>query len=164
MPYGAFQQMMDAMYPPGRPAYMKSGYLDELGDEAIAALCSDGTPTGAPSNIIECIRLGGAMADIGPTDTAFPVRDAAYCFNIVAAWDDRADTDRHMGWARRTFDALAPVARDGAYVNFISEADATATKRAYSGETFGRLQAIKAKYDPDNVFHVNQNIPPANGS
>jgi FAD/FMN-containing dehydrogenase len=159
-PYVGLQQMMDPLFPRGRPAYMKSGYLDELGDGAIDALCEQGTPTGAPSNLIECIRLGGAMAQVDASESAFSARDAAYCFNIVAAWDDTAETDHHVDWARRTFDALEPYARDAAYVNFIAETGEAAVKRAYAPEQYRQLQDVKAKYDPDNVFHLNQNIVP----
>ncbi len=103
MPYVAFQQFLDPLLPPGRPAYMKSGYLDEITDDAIAALTKYGTPTGAPANAVECIRLGGAVAALGNTDTPFSARDAPYCFNIAAAWDDHADDARHIGWARRLY-------------------------------------------------------------
>ena len=161
MPYVAFQQFLDPLLPPGRPAYMKSGYLDEITDDAIAALTKYGTPTGAPANAVECIRLGGAVAALGNTDTPFSARDAPYCFNIAAAWDDHADDARHIGWARRLHDALAPVARDSAYVNFVTETGRSEVARSYSPENLHRLQEIKAKYDPDNVFHLNQNIAPA---
>jgi hypothetical protein len=87
------------------------GYLDELSDDAIDALASLRTATGSPPNMIECPRRGGAMRKWGADDAAFPVRDAAYCFNVVGAWDDPADTAQHVGWAHRVYDALEPVAR-----------------------------------------------------
>jgi FAD/FMN-containing dehydrogenase len=160
MPYVGFQAMMDALYPPGRPAYMKSAYLDALDEGAIAALCGHGTPTGGPTDLLECIRLGGAMAKAGRDDAAFPVRDAAYCVNIVAAWDDPGEGPTHLSWVRGAYDAVAPVARADAYVNFISETGAQALRRAYDPDTLARLQAVKARWDPDNVFHLNQNVAP----
>jgi FAD/FMN-containing dehydrogenase len=164
MPYVAFQQFLDPLLPPGRPAYMKSAFLDDLGDGAIDALANYGTPTGAPANAVECVRLGGAMAEVGPDDSAFSARDAGYCFNIAAAWDDPAENARHIGWARRTYDAIEPFARTDSYVNFMTEHDTKTTQRAYSAETLRRLQDVKAKYDPDNVFHLNQNIVPGTSS
>ena len=164
MPYVGFQQFLDPLLPPGRPAYMKSAFLDELSDGAIDALATLGTPTGAPANAVECIRLGGAMADVGPDDSAFSARDAAYCVNIAAAWDDPTETPRHTSWARQTYDALEPFARNDSYVNFMTEHDAATTSRAYHLETLERLQEIKAKYDPQNVFHLNQNVTPGTSS
>jgi FAD/FMN-containing dehydrogenase len=103
------------------------------------------------------------MADVGADESAFPVRDAEYCFNIVAAWDDPRENDQHIGWAHRTYDALEPSARGGGYVNFINETGSEAVRRAYDRTTFERLQGVKAKYDPDNIFCINQNIPPSTG-
>ena len=101
------------------------------------------------------------MADVAGDGSAFSARDAAYCVNIAAAWDDPEETPRHTSWARQTHQALEPFARNDAYVNFMTEHDAATTSRAYRLETLERLRGLKARYDPQNVFHLNANIKPS---
>jgi FAD/FMN-containing dehydrogenase len=93
-------------------------------------------------------------------ETAFAHRDAAHDINIVGSWmPDDAEPDRHIAWVRETFDAVAPFSK-GVYVNFTSDDASTRVRSAYSDEQWKRLVALKAKYDPTNVFRLNANIPP----
>ena len=100
------------------------------------------------------------MADPAADATAFPFRNARWLINIPATWRDAADDEREIGWARATYAAIRPHLSEGGYVNFMGDDEDDDTAAAY-GRTIERLQRIKAVYDPDNVFRLNQNIEPA---
>ena len=100
------------------------------------------------------------MSRVDPTATAYAGRDAHYVMNVHARWQDAAEDDRCRDWARDVFRALAPFATGGGYVNFLTEDEGDRVASAY-GVNYERLQAAKRRYDPDNLFRVNLNIPPA---
>jgi hypothetical protein len=113
-----------------------------------------------PHSQIEVLRLGGAVAEVPVDATAFSGRDAPFLANIVATWTDPAQEALHTGWARRTYAALDPVGSDAGYVNFLGDEPERA-RSVYAGATYARLQQVKARLDPEDVFHGNVAIRPA---
>jgi FAD/FMN-containing dehydrogenase len=109
---------------------------------------------------VEFLALGGAIARVAPEATAFPHRTARWLLNVPASWTDPADDAREIAWVRDAYRSIEPHATGGAYVNFM-EADETAPASIAYGATLDRLAQVKAIYDPDNHFRLNQNITPA---
>jgi FAD/FMN-containing dehydrogenase len=161
MPYTAMQTIQDDLAPPGRHSYWKSGYLAELTDDAIAAAAGVAADVPSPFSLAEIVLWGGAAGRVDADSTAFGERGARFLFNTVSMWEDPADTDANIKWARSFFDAMQPFASGGVYVNFLSEEGADRVRAAYGPEKFARLSKLKAEYDPTNLFGINQNIPPA---
>jgi FAD/FMN-containing dehydrogenase len=161
MPYTAMQTLLDPLQPPGRRSYWKAGYITELTDEAITAATAIAAQTKSQFNTAEFVLWGGAVARRGADDTAFGERGGRFLYNAVSTWEDPADDDKNIPWARAFHDAMQPVATGGVYVNFLSDEGAERVHAAYGVQKFARLSNIKADYDPDNLFALNQNIPPA---
>lgn len=157
LPYTDQQTLLDAAYPPGQYHYWKSCFLDDLTDEVIDLLAERFPAAQAPP-LLEIIveHMGGAIAG---GDGAFGHRDARYDVLIDANWMDPTDGERCIAWARDTAAALEPYARGGGYVNYEPDAGEEVVRNAY-GARFARLRSLKARYDPENVFHLNQNIAP----
>ena len=141
--------------------YWKGHYLRELSDEAIKSLLTSRTEpsTGGLPNI-GLQAYGGAIADVPDQDTAFAFRDTAFEYVASSRWSDRGEDDRRIALARRTAAALDPFAR-GQYVNTLSDEGAEGVRRAYPPDKLARLTALKNKFDPENVFHLNHNIRPS---
>jgi FAD/FMN-containing dehydrogenase len=150
------QKLLDAAYPPGQYHYWKSCFLDDLTDEVIDVLAERFAATQAPP-LLEIVveHMGGAIA---AGDCAFGHRDARYDVLIDANWIDPADGERCIAWARETAAALEPHTRGG-YVNYEPKADEEEVRAAY-GDRYARLRSLKSRYDPQNVFRLNQNIAP----
>jgi hypothetical protein len=161
LPYTVMQTIQDDLAPPGRRSYWKSGYLKGLTDEVIDAATSTAAKVPSPFSLAEIVRWGGAVARVGNDETAFGNRQAPFLFNIVSMWENASDDDANIGWTREYFAALEPQADDGVYVNFLSEEGDDRVREAYGAEKYARLASLKAKYDPDNFFRLNQNISPA---
>lgn len=164
MPYRKVQTLFDEGAPPGLRNYWKSSFLEHLPDEAIEALVAARASMPSPNSklFIEC--FGGAMARIGPDETAFAHRDVPHNLLILGAWDKAEDDEANIAWARETWRALQPYASRGVYVNYLGqEADegAERVRSSYGQAKFDRLVALKSKYDRNNVFRMNQNIRPA---
>ncbi len=104
--------------------------------------------------------ITGAVQDADADATAFGNRDASFATVIAGIWTDPADDAAHIQWVRDYYDATAPFSREGGYINFQSEEDGANAQQNY-GATYARLAEIKREYDPDNLFRMNQNIPPA---
>jgi FAD/FMN-containing dehydrogenase len=141
--------------------YWKGHYLGELSNDAIDALLESRTDQangGLPG--IGLQAYGGAIAEVPDQDTAFSFRDTAFEYVASSRWTDPAEDASRMAAARRTAAALDPFAR-GQYVNTLSDEGADGVRRAYPLEKLARLTALKDKYDPDNVFHLNHNIRPS---
>jgi len=136
--------------------YWKGHYLRALPDAAIGALLTGGD--GGPSVSLQA--HGGAIADVPDDATAFGHRDTAFEYVAATSWINPAEDQARMAAARRHAAAIAPFA-SGAYVNALSDEGAEGLRRAYPGRKLARLVAVKDAYDPDNVFHLNQNIPPS---
>ena len=164
MPYRQVQTLFDEGAPPGLRNYWKSSFIERLPDEAIQALvaCRASMPSPNSKLFIEC--LGGAMARIGRDETAFDHRDVPYNFLILGAWEKSEDDDANIAWARETWQALQPYASAGVYVNYLGqEADegAERVRASYGQAKYDHLVVLKTKYDPNNLFRMNQNIKPA---
>ena len=160
MAYGALQAANDAGFPPGRRHYWKSSWLIDLGEDAVDVLLRFAAEKPSTATGIGLQRMHGAAARVDPAATAFPHRRAQHELLILAQWDDPAESDRHVGWARAFFEAIRPFAARGVYVNDLGGEGADRVREAY-GANYGRLAAVKAKYDPTNFFRLNQNIQPA---
>jgi FAD/FMN-containing dehydrogenase len=144
----------------GRYNYLKSDFLSELTDEAIDAMCGHFERVSHPWSITFLEHMGGAIRRLSNSDTAFNQRDADYNFVAWACWEDPAENDKHIAWARGLSQAMEPFKTGGVYLNYLGEEGADRVKAAY-GDTYNRLAALKKKYDPTNFFRLNQNIKPA---
>ena len=161
VPYLAIQSITDELLAPGTlHAYLKAGFTTELTDDLIAQLIDRGSRVGSRLSVIEILALGGAIRDVASDATAFPHREARWLINIAGQWHEPGATEDEIAWVRDTFAALEPHLSGGAYSNFMVDDDPRAATVAY-GSTLERLQQIKAIYDPDNVFRLNQNVEPA---
>ena len=143
----------------GRYNYLKSDFLRELSDEAIDAMCDHFEQVSHPWSITFLEHMGGAIRRLSNSDTAFNQRDADYNFVAWACWEDPAENEKHIAWARQLSQAMDPFKTGGVYVNYMGDEGAERVKAAY-GETYDRLVALKKKYDPTNFFRLNQNIKP----
>jgi hypothetical protein len=153
------QTMADADFPHGRRYYTKSGYFVTLGDDSIETMIAslDGVPAG--NTQIELAYLGGAAARVSASETAFGDRSAPFIMNLLADWQDENFDAANIAWVRALFAKLRPAMKPGVYVNFMSADETDRVAEAYSG-LWDRLVAVKAHYDPNNLFRLNQNIQP----
>jgi FAD binding domain/Berberine and berberine like len=162
LPYTFMQQLQDDLAPAGRHSYWKSGYLTELTDDAIAAAAAVAAKVPSPFSLAELVLWGdSAVGRVGADDTAFGQRDGRFLFNAISMWEDPAATEANVAWPREFFEAMQPFATDGVYVNFLSDEGDARVVEAYGAEKYARLARIKAEYDPENLFKLNQNIVPA---
>jgi FAD/FMN-containing dehydrogenase len=160
MPFPMLQGMFDGLYPPGLQWYWKADFIKELGDEAIALHVEHGSQLPTMHSTAHFYPVNGAAHRPANQDTPWAYRDAVWSEVIVGVDPDPANRDRITGWARDYWQALHPFGAGGAYVNFMMEEGEDRIRATY-GHNYDRLAAIKAKYDPQNFFHVNQNIRPA---
>ncbi|MFO1150744.1 MAG: FAD-binding oxidoreductase [Alsobacter sp.] len=158
--FAGWQQAFDPLLTPGARNYWKSHDFNELADGALSQLTDFAGRLPTDECEIFIANLGGAMGRVDADATAFGGRGARFVLNVHTRWQDAADDDRCIAWARDFFDATKPFASGTAYVNFLSEEDGPRLAHTY-GRNFTRLAELKAKYDPDNRFRVNQNIVPA---
>ena len=160
--YLALQRMEDTLEGHALRRYWKGNYFRSLPDEAIDAFLLRGTPDGHGERLpaASLQAYGGAIAEVPDADSAFSQRDAMFEFVAAARWSDAAEDEERMSAARRYAASLEPFAT-GMYVNAMSDEGAAGVARAYSPAKLDRLRALKTAYDPDNVFHLNQNIEPA---
>lgn len=159
-PYPAIQSAFDGLVPRGLQHYWKAAFCDDLSDELLAAHVEHGPKVPVVNSTVHLYPLGGAVGRVGKTDTAFWHRDARYNPVIAGMWPDPIDNEANTAWVRDYYAALAPHSREGGYINFYAEDDRARLKAVF-GDNWQRLTEVKAAWDPDNVFHVNQNIPPA---
>jgi FAD/FMN-containing dehydrogenase len=159
-PFLAIQTLTDDLFAAGQQTYIKAGFATALTDGLIDALLGAAAGVGSPLSQIEVLALGGAIARVGAGATAFPHRDAAWLLNIPAMWTDPGDTEAEVAWARASYAALAPHLTGGTYVNFMA-GDEDGVGAGVHARTLARLQAVKATYDPNNVFRLNQNVAPS---
>jgi hypothetical protein len=150
------------LYPDGRLNYWKSNFLQEVSDEAIDTMIEQFSAVPSPFSVAALEQLGGEVSRVGEDETAFGDRSAPYSLIITSEWDDPAETDRNVEWARNIWEAMQPFTRDAVYVNYMDMRDEEADriKAAYGAEKYERLVALKKKYDPTNLFRLNKNIQP----
>src|SRR5579872_1202329 len=159
MSFLSLQTMADSDFPHGRRYYTKSGYFQILGDDVIGILIDALTTIPSRSSEIELTYLGGAAGRVPPEETAFGNRGAPFVLNILSNWTEPREDAANIAWSRNLFSRLRPLMVQGVYVNFMSGDEEERVPEAYPGR-WERLRSIKTKYDPGNVFRLNQNIPP----
>jgi FAD/FMN-containing dehydrogenase len=162
-PYAGFQTAFDPLLAPGGRNYWKSNNFSTLSDAAIDVVIESAAAVPGPECEIFLAQLGGAMARVKPADTAFVARDVSYIMNVHGRWSEPRDDDKVRGWARRCFESAASFATGTGYVNFLTEDEGERVAASY-GTNYARLQAVKQRYDPGNLFRMNLNIAPAAGS
>jgi hypothetical protein len=160
MPFPMLRGMFDSLYTPGLQWYWKADFVKELSDEAIALHIQHGSELPTLHSTMHLYPINGAAHKAGNNDTPWSYRDAIWSEVIVGVDPDPANKDRITAWAKNYWEALHPYGAGGAYVNFMMEGEGEDRIRATYRNNYGRLAQIKAKYDPDNFFRVNQNIRP----
>jgi hypothetical protein len=162
MPFPAVQTMFDALYPPGLQWYWKGDFFRELSDEAIAKHLKYGSRLPTLLSTAHLYPVDGAPGRVGKNETAFSYRDAKYSMVIAGIDPDPANRQLIVSWAKEYWAAVHPHSAGGAYVNFMMEEGQERVQATYR-DNFERLARIKSRYDPTNLFRVNQNIqPPSN--
>jgi hypothetical protein len=159
--YSALNSILDAAYPKGALNYWKSSFLSQLSDQAIDTLidCFARCPTPMGQLLLE--NFHGAACRVGVSDTAFPHRAPGHNLVVLSEWLQPADTEKCTEWARDSYAVLKPWMASGRYVNYMADDEAGDHMAAAAyGVNYPRLQKIKAKYDPGNILHMNQNILP----
>jgi FAD/FMN-containing dehydrogenase len=159
MPYPALNSAFDGLVPPGLQHYWKANFVKELTDEAIAAHIIHGPKIPVVNSTMHIYPINGACHRVKPDETAFAYRDANFATVIAGMWPDPLQNEANIKWVRDYYDATAPHSEEGGYINFMSEDDQGRIKANYKGN-YKRLVDVKKKYDPQNLFHVNQNIKP----
>jgi FAD/FMN-containing dehydrogenase len=159
MPFPVLQSLFDGLYTPGLQWYWKADFVDRLTDESIALHVKHGGNLPSMFSTMHMYPINGAVHRVGSGDTAFSYRSTKWAQVIVGVDPDPANKDKIVNWARGYWDAVHPFAAPGGYVNFMMEEGAARVEATY-GANYARLQAIKAEYDPGNLFRVNQNIAP----
>ena len=159
MPYPALASAFDDLLPPGLQQYWKANFVTQLSDEAIDAHLEHGPKVPTVNSTMHLYSINGAVHRTAPDATAFAYRDATFADVIAGAWPDPADNEANIKWVRDYSDATAPYSEEGGYVGFLADDDQGRIKANYKGN-YERLVQIKRKYDPDNLFHLNQNIKP----
>lgn len=161
MPYTVLQSMTDAGTPSGMQNYWKAGFLDELPDEAIDAFVAHAQRVTSPLTQVMLLPMGGAIGRVADGETPLALRDAAFNFHAIAMWADPAEQAEHIKWARETEAAMQPWMTERIYLNFIGDEGEERVRSAFDPEKYQRLVALKDKYDPANMFCLNQNIKPS---
>ena len=162
MPYAAVNTMVDGGFPRGALNYWKSSFLSTLGDTAIDTMIERFAGAPSPMSALMLEHFHGAATRVGPTETAFAHRAVGYNFLAIGEWTEPSATAANVAWTREAYAAMAPHFSAGRYVNYLSaeEKDQDSAVEAAFGPNGKRLREVKRRYDPENVFHLNQNIKP----
>lgn len=158
-PYLAHQAMFDPSFRPGWWYYVRSCDVAELNDDIVGVMVEHGEQITSPITSVALWQMGGAAARVGDDETAFNGRAAGHTFNLNGNTESAAGFEEQKEWARSYWSALSPY-HTSVYVNFLMEEGEKRIRQAYGSEKYDRLKALKRKYDPDNVFRLNQNIQP----
>ncbi|SDU14662.1 FAD-binding oxidoreductase [Jiangella alkaliphila] len=159
MPYPALNSAFDGLVPPGLQHYWKANFVRSLTDEAIDAHLVHGPQVPVVNSTMHIYPINGAVHRVAPDATAFAYRDATFATVIAGMWPDPVQNDANTRWVRDYYAATAPHSEAGGYVNFMAGDDQDRVAANYKGN-YERLRTVKRAYDPDNVFHLNQNIAP----
>jgi FAD/FMN-containing dehydrogenase len=160
MPYTAMQSVLDGLWERDFHNYFSSSYIDEMDDGAVAAMVDRHRAVPGPHSEIHLQHFGGAVARVSDEESAFGNRSAQYILNVIARTPGAEGYEDAVAWARGTTDALAPVSRDAAYSNFMGDAGDERLRSSFGDAKYERLVALKRRYDPTNLFRLNQNIAP----
>lgn len=158
-PFRAHQGMFDPSFPHYRWYYFKSCDVPALTDEVIDITVEHSLRIESPLTAFPIWQLGGAVARVGEDETAFSGRNAGFTYNIGACTLGADGFEQEREWVRGLWSALEPY-HTGVYVNFLGDEGQERVRESYGPEKYARLRALKRRYDPDNFFHINQNIPP----
>jgi len=159
-PFVEHQAMFDPSFPHGRWYYMRSCDVDVLSDEVIDITAEHSMRIGSPLTAFPIWQMGGAVARVGEGETAFNGRQAGHTFNITATTESAEGFEEEREWVRGLSSALEPHQSSSVYVNFLMQEGEDRIRDAYGAAKYERLKALKRKYDPENIFRLNQNIPP----
>jgi FAD/FMN-containing dehydrogenase len=161
MPYVAVQQLIDPPNQSGMQNYWKADFLSDLPDEAVEVLVARATQPVSPLSQTLLFPGGGAIARVDDDATAFGERHAPWNIHFIGMWADPADSDRNIVYIRDIAEAMQPWKTGRAYLNFLGDEGTERVKSALGEDKYARLREIKRDWDPDNLFCLNQNIPPA---
>jgi FAD/FMN-containing dehydrogenase len=160
MSYVALNTLFDAAFPYGGvQRYWKSSFLKELDDDMLDIMITRSTKFLSPMSNVLFFHLHGAAARVDRDATAFGLRDDQWDYDVISQWTDPAESARHIQWTRDFWNAVEPFASGQVYVNHLDAEEGTRIRAAY-GPSYERLVALKNKYDPTNLFRLNQNIKP----
>ncbi len=161
-PYTVVQQAFDPGFPAGNRNYWKSSYLNDLGEKSIDVLVEHANRAPSTMNVVGVEHmLGGAVARVGAEETAFGSREAEYNLLILAMDQDPGRDEANRQWARDFWTAVQPFSTGAVYVNYMDRDEAERIGEAYGSANYARLVELKKRYDPGNLFRLNQNIAPA---
>jgi hypothetical protein len=155
-----WQSAFDGLYPPGHQWYWRADFVNELTDQAIALHAEHGARMPTMQSSMHMYPIDAAVHRVGRNDTAFSYRESNWAAVIVGVDPDPANRERITQWCKTYWDALHPFSAGGAYVNFMMDEGDTRVQASYL-DHYPRLAAVKQKFDPGNLFSVNQNIKPA---
>ncbi len=159
MPYPALNSAFDALVPPGLQHYWKANFVKELTDGIIGAHLQHGPDVPVVNSTVHIYPINGACHRVGSDATAFANRDANFATVIAGMWPDPSQNEANIRWVRDYYEATAPLSEEAGYVNFMGADDQDRIRANYGGN-YDRLVEIKRRYDPGNLFHLNQNIAP----
>ncbi len=158
MPYTAIQQMLDLACPRGMRNWWTADFLRDLPDEAITGIAERSGRVPSPLTQVILAPGGGALSRVPREATAFDLRDAPWNVHFLSMWPDPADDERNIAWTRELAASVKPHAAAGAYLNFLGDEGTDRVRAAFGPEKYARLVALKDRYDPHNLFCLNQNI------
>ena len=161
IPYSALNSMLDAGYPKGALNYWKSSFLNSLSDEAIETMIERFVKCVSPMDSLLLESFHGAVSRVPVEATAYAQRTQSYNFNVLGEWMDPGQTQACIAWTRETYDAMKPYFASRRYLNYLGDDEPRESVKDAYGPNLARLQKLKTKYDPSNLFHLNQNILPA---
>jgi len=160
MPYPVMNTLLDDGYPTGSLNYWKSSFVRSLDDGLIDAAIDAFASCPSPMTAIVLEHFHGAVTRIGPTETPVPHREPGYNFLITSVWTDPAMTEENIAWTRKTYAAAEPYLSAGRWLNYMADDEPIDAVKAAYGRNYDRLAEIKRRYDPENLFRLNQNIQP----
>jgi len=160
-PYAQLQSLLDGTQPKGRRYYWKSEYLPGVEPELCDGVMAHAAKICSPHSSMILFQIGGALNGLPEDHSPVANRDARYVLNIGGAWDQAADDEANIAWARNAWNDLKTFSTGGTYINFLTQDEGPERIEAAIGKSLGRLAEVKAKWDPENVFRTNRNIEPA---
>jgi FAD/FMN-containing dehydrogenase len=160
MSYASIQKTFDPTAPAGLLNYWKSSFLRELSADVVDAIVAAYATVPSPLTSVVIEHLGGAVSRVGEGETAFSHRGAPYSLTAASLWRDKSQSDKNIAWTRRLWQALQPATNLAVYSNYLGQDEGDERVKAAYGSNYERLVALKIRYDPTNLFRVNQNIKP----
>jgi hypothetical protein len=161
MPYVAVQALLDGGNPKGLQNYWTADFYDDLPDDALDTLVARATQPVSPMSQMIVLTGRGAIARVDEDATAFGERKALFNIHYLSMWTDPADTEKNIAYTKDISGAMRPWSTGGAYLNFLGDEGQARVEAAFGPKKYARLRELKKKWDPHNLFHLNQNIPPA---